>query len=159
MIPKVKEQMAAYAAWRKGVLLIAPLEIVLILVVAGLLVMTFIVGGATTAGKRSIAALKTHLQGLQWRMAEPDALDPEAEREDMEMLLNKVKGTCEQPVISGNRELAELFGRTHTTMQAIDQGQVRKRGAWLQFKGVTNSFYELYFPHLTTSPFTTHTTR
>lgn len=151
--------MAAYAAWRKGVLLIAPLESVLILVVTGLLVVTFVVSGATTAGKRSIATLKAHLQGLQSRMADPGNLDPEAEREDMEVLLNKVKATCEQPVITGNRELAQLFGRTHTTMQAIDQGQVRKRGAWLQFKGVTNSFYEQYFPRLASSPLTTHTTR
>lgn len=152
----LKERIASYAAWRKGVLLVAPLEIVLILVVAGLLVMTFIVGGATTAGKRSIAALRSHLQGLQARMADPGTLDPEAERENMEVLLNKVKATCEQPVISGNPELEELFGRTHTTMQAIDQGQVRKRSSWLQLKGVTNSFYELYFPRLATSPFTSH---
>lgn len=149
--------MASYAAWRKGVLLIAPFEIVLVLLVAGLLVMTFIVGGATTAGKRSIAALRAHLQGLQSRMADPGTLDPEAEREDMEVLLNKVKATCEQPAISGSRELAELFGRTHTTMQAIDQQQVRKRGSWLQFKGITNSFYELYFPRQVIAPFTSHT--
>lgn len=149
--------MASYATWRKGVLLIAPMEIVLMLVVAGLLVITFIVSGVSTTGKRSIAALKAHLQGLQSRMAEPGTLDPEAEREDIEVLLNKVKATCEQPVISGSRDLAELFGRTHTTMQAIDQGQMRKRGAWLQFKGVTNSFYELYFPHQALAPFTSHT--
>lgn len=156
MKQNIKERIATYVRWRKGVLLIAPLEVVLILVVAGLLVMTFIAGGTATAGKHSIAALKNYLQGLQSRMAEPGTLDPEAEREDMEVLLNKVKATCEQPVISGNRELAELFGRTHDTMQAIDPGQVRKRGSWLQFRSVTDSFYELYFPGLVKTPVTSH---
>lgn len=72
--------------------------------------------------------------------------DPEAERERMEILINKVKASCEQPDISSNKELKDLFGQTHNTMQAIDKGQVRKRGSWLQFKGITNSFCELYFP-------------
>lgn len=157
MKQNLKDRIASYATWRKGVLMMAPLEIVLSLVVAGLLVMTFIAGGTGTAGKRSIAALRNYLQGLQSRMADPGTLNPEAEREDMEVLVNRVKATCEQPVISGNRELEELFGQAHTKMQAIDQQQVRQRSSWLQLKSVTNSFYELYYPTQVIPPFTSHT--
>jgi hypothetical protein len=146
MKQKLNDSIASYTTWRKGVLMIAPLEILLILVVAGLLVMTIIVSLASTAGKYSIAALKAHLQGLQTRMADPGTLNAEAEREDMEVLLNKVKATCEERDISRNMELKALLGQAHTTMDAIDKGQNRQRGSWLQFKGVTNSFYELYFP-------------
>lgn len=142
----IKDPIAAYATWRKGVLLLAPLEILLIVVVAALLVMTFFTSLTSTIGKQSIAALKAHLQGLQSRLSVPAALDPEAERERLEVLFNKVKGSCEQPVISGNKELQDLLVQTDTRMQAIDVKQSRQRGAWIQWKGVTHSFYEQYYP-------------
>lgn len=142
----LKDRIAAYATWRKGVLMLAPLEIVLIVVVAGLLVMTFITSLTSTLGKQSIAALKTHLQGLQARLAAPGTLDPEAEREHIEVLFNKVKSSCEQPLISGNKELKDLLVQTETKMRAMDEQQSRQRGAWIQWKGVTHSFYDQYFP-------------
>lgn len=142
----IKDPIAAYATWRKGVLLLAPLEILLIVVVAGLLVMTFFASLTSTIGKQSIAALKAHLQSLQSRLTVPGTLDPEAERERMEVLFNKVKGSCEQPVISANKELQDLLVQTETRMQAIDVKQSRQQGAWIQWKGVTQSFYDQYFP-------------
>lgn len=142
----LKDSIAAYATWRKGVLMLAPLGILLIVVVAGLLVMTFFVSLSSTIGKQSIVALKAHLQALQDRLTVPGTLDPEAERERMEVLFNKVKGSCEQPVISGNKELQDLLVETEIRMQAIDVKQSHQTGAWIKWKGVTHSFYDQYFP-------------
>ena len=137
--------MKAYTQWRKGVLLIAPLEIVLILVVLVLVIVTFVVSSTKTAGKLSMVNLMNHLQGLQAKLANPGAMDMRAEQDKMEQLLRKVKANCEQEVISGNEELRELVGRTYFKMNTVEPQQASRNGAWLQLKGVTNSFYESYF--------------
>lgn len=141
----ITARIAAYATWRKGVLMLAPLEILLMVVVAGLLVMTFFTSLRSPLGRQSLAALKSYLQALQARLTAPATLDPEAELERMEVLFNKVKGSCEQPVISGNKELQDLLAQTQTRMGAIDVKQSHQQGAWIQWKGVTHSFYNQYF--------------
>src|SRR5688500_12606539 len=141
----LKERIKSYTQWRKGVFLVAPLEVVLMLVVLVLIITTFIVSNTRTAGKLSITNLMNYLQGLQAKLANPGAMDMRAEQDKMEQLLRKVKANCEEQVISGNEELRELVGRTYFKMDTVEPQQAGRNGSWLQLKGVTNSFYESYF--------------
>lgn len=146
MNTSIKNCIASYKQWRKGVLFVGPLEIVLIVVVIGLFVLMIFTSLASNNGKLSMNSLKSHLLGLQPRLQSPYTMDPEWERENMERLLNKVKANCEEHVISSNFELKELFDQTCTKMNTIDEKQANNRSSWLQLKGVTNSFQALYYP-------------
>jgi len=143
----LQKEMECYNKWRKGVLLLMPLEVLLSIVVLGLLIAAFITGYASTKGTLALTDLRNYLTALQRRFSHSADMDAEAERSDLEKLLNNVKVTCEQQVISSDADFQLQLGRACDQMTTITKSQVdSKKSTWIKLKAVACGFSESYFP-------------
>jgi hypothetical protein len=115
----IQKEIAHYKQWRKGVLAISLLEILLLIVVSGLMIMMVYVCTKSTKGALSITALRNYLNDLQTKFKSPLTINAEKGREALEILLNDVKTSCDKKVISGNADLKEMFDKTCTQIKYI----------------------------------------
>lgn len=142
----IQNEITHYKEWRKGILMFAPLELLLVIVVLGLFIMTVAVCTKFTKSSSSITALKMHLNALHSRFQEPAPMDAQIERGKLEILLNAVKSNSDQKVISGNIDLKAMLDRVCKQIQfIIERKEPGSRSSWQQFKDVTFGFYEVYF--------------
>lgn len=145
----LQKEMECYYKWRKGVLLLMPLEVLLSIVVLGLLIAAFIIGYTSTKGPLALTALRNYLTVLQRRFSHSADMNADAERSDLEKLLNNVKVTCDQQVISSDADLQFQLGRACDQMTTITKSQVGStKSAWIKLKAVAYGFGESYFPGL-----------
>jgi hypothetical protein len=143
----IQKEIAHYKEWRKGVLAISLLEILLLTVVSGLLIMMVYVCTKSTKGPLSITVLKDYLNDLQTKFKSPLTINAETERKTLDKLLNDVKTSCDKKLISGNADLKEMFDKTCTQIKFITVNkEVGGRSSWLKFNDVSSSFNEFYFP-------------
>jgi hypothetical protein len=142
----------AYRLWRQQVFMISFLEMLLLVVVSGLFVVTAIVSFAFTKGAVSLTILKNYLAALQPRLRRPATIDPKAEQESLEVLLNHLKTTCDPAVISANKDLRILVGTTYTKIKECSEQQAGDRSSWIQLREVTGDFNEFYFPDAGSRP-------
>jgi hypothetical protein len=142
----IQHQLKRYREWRKGVLVISLLEILLLAVVTGIVIMTIYVCTRSTRGPLSIKALRDHLNDLQVRFKNPLTINAETERKALEILLNDVKGSCDKELISGNVDLKEMFDKTCKQIRSITANkEVGTKSSWLKLNAVSSGFNEFYF--------------
>ena len=146
------KEIDAYRLWRQQVLMMSFLEALLLAVVSGLFVITAIVSYAFTKGAVSLTSLKKYLTALQPRLRRPAAMDPRAEQESLEVLLNHLKTTCDPAVISANNDLRTLVGTTYAKIKECSEQQAGDRSSWIQLREVTRDFNEFYFPDAGSRP-------
>ena len=121
-------------------------QILLCLLILGFFTATFYVCFRSTKGPLSIFNLKAQLLLLKRKFENQSPVDPEEERGIMERLLNKTKTSCSGEVISGNKDLKELFS---VTCQFVN-GMITSAGPMnktlrLRFGALMNDFNEQYF--------------
>lgn len=146
----LQKKMARYYKWRKGVLLIMPLEVLLIIVVLCLLIAAFVVSYTSTKGTLALAALRNHLSVLQPLFSHSSTVDAEAERNGLEKLLNNVKATCHQRVISRDVDLQSKLSRACEQISAITKSQAGDtKSSWIKLRAAAYGFGESYFPGFT----------
>lgn len=142
-----QKEMERYYKWRKGVLLLMPLEVGLIIVVLGLLIAAFIVGYTSTKGTLALTALRNYLTVLQPRFSHSADMDAEVERSNLEKLLNNVKVTCDRGVISRDADLQLQLAQACEQISTITKSQAGiTKSAWIKLKAVAYGFGESYFP-------------
>jgi translation elongation factor EF-1beta len=142
----LKQQIALFRNWNRGVFPLVLPAALLIAVVVGLIVLMVSVCVKSTAGPLSMAALKDHLRLLQSKFASQAPVDPEQERIEMEKLENNIKAACPQKVISGNSELKALFLTNYHTVEVITGNQqTANRTEWLKLRELMSGFNDLYF--------------
>lgn len=142
----IQHELKRYTEWRKGVLAISLLEVLLLAVVTGLVVMTIYVCTKPTRGPLSIKALRDHLNDLQARFKNPLSINAENERKALEILMNDVKGTCDKELISGDVDLKETFDKTCKQIRSITAAkEVGAKSSWLKLNAVSSNFNEFYF--------------
>lgn len=138
--------MTRFKTWKSSVLLIAPLELLLLVVVISLFITAFITAAKFTKGPLSIAALKEYLFGLRSLLESRTDLDAETERSTLEKLFNQVKANCAGTVITKNQELKEVLQSTCQNIQlTMESKKTGQRNAWQQLKDTAFGFHEQYF--------------
>jgi hypothetical protein len=143
----LQNQIAIYRQWRKHVFMISLPELFLAAVVIVLGIMMFFITTRSNKGKLSITALTVYLTGLLHKFKDPAAIDAEAEREDLERLLNKVKASCQKQDISSSSDLKGLFASVCNQVEIVTENKsVGTRSAWQQLKDVMFGFDQFYFP-------------
>lgn len=147
MKSSLRNQIAIYRQWRKHVFMVSLPELFLAAVVTVLGIMLFFISTRSNKGALSITALNAHLTGLLQKFEEPATIDAEAEREDLERLLNNVKASCQKQDISARSDLKGLFASICNQVEMITEHKaVGTRSAWQKLKDVTFGFDEFYFP-------------
>jgi hypothetical protein len=142
----IQKEIARYKEWRKGVLMFTLPEILLVTVVSGLIIMMIYVCTKSTKGPLSIIALKNYLNDLQIKFNIPLTINAETERGALEVLLNNVKASCDERLISSNIDLKGIFDKTCKQIKSITESkEVGARSSWLKLKDVSSSFNEYYF--------------
>lgn len=143
----LQKEMARYYKWRKGVLLLMPLELLLIVAVLGLLIVAFVVSLTSTKGKQALSALRNYLSALEQRFVHPSTIDAEAERSGMEKLFNNVKATSHQRIISGDVELQSKLSDAYEQITAVAKSQTDDtKTSWIKLKALSYDFGSSYFP-------------
>jgi hypothetical protein len=142
----IHKEIARYKEWRKGVLTISLPELLLITVVSGLIITMVYVCTRFTRGPASIIALKNYLNELQIKFKSPLTINAETERGALEILLNNVKTSCNENLITSNVDLKGMFDKTCKQIKyIIESKEVGTRSSWLKFNDVTSGFNEFYF--------------
>ena len=142
----IQKEIARYKEWRKGVLMFSLPEILLVTVVTGLMIMMIYVCTKSTKGPLSIKALKNYLNDLQMKFKSPLTINAETERAALEILLNNVKTSCDETLISSNIDLQGMFDKTCKQIKFITANkEVDSKSSWLKLKDVSSSFNEFYF--------------
>ncbi len=142
----IQKEIARYKEWRKGVLMFSLPEILLVTVVTGLMIMMIYVCTKSTKGPLSIKALKNYLNDLQMKFKSPLTINAETERAALEILLNNVKTSCDEKLISSNIDLQGMFDKTCKQIKFITANkEVGSKSSWLKLKDVSSSFNEFYF--------------
>ena len=142
----IQKEIARYKEWRKGVLMFSLPEILLVTVVTGLMIMMIYVCTKSTKGPLSIKALKNYLNDLQMKFKSPLTINAETERAALEILLNNVKTSCDEKLISSNIDLQGMFDKTCKQIKFITANkEVDSKSSWLKLKDVSSSFNEFYF--------------
>jgi hypothetical protein len=73
-------------------------------------------------------------------------INPEAERQEMEILQNKIKTTSDQLTISGDKDLKQLFASNCKYIKSIMADvNLANRSSWIKFKELMFSFNHFYF--------------
>ena len=122
------------------------LQILLMLVVGGLLVLTFTTSLQSTKGTESTSAIKKQLLLLQSKFASSKPINPEAERQEMEKLQNAIKTSSNFTLISGDDDLKQLFSNNCNYIQlAMNNNRLVNRTAWIKFNDLMIGFNNLYF--------------
>jgi hypothetical protein len=129
-----------------GVLFMALPQIILLVVVVGLLVWMVQTSVKSTKGSLNTAALKKQLMQLQSKFLRSEAINPDRERAQMEMLQNKIKTTSEQLTISDDNDLKQLFDTNcNYIIAAMNNAGLEERSSWIKLKELMLDFDALYF--------------
>ena len=121
-------------------------QIILLLVVVGLLVWMVQTSVKSTKGSLNTAALKKQLMQLQSKFLRSEAINPDRERAQMEMLQNKIKTTSEQLTISDDKDLKQLFDTNcNYIVAAMNNAGLEERSSWIKLKELMLDFDALYF--------------
>jgi hypothetical protein len=129
-----------------GVLLMALPQIIMLVVVVGLLVWMVQTSVKSTKGSLNTAALKKQLMQLQSKFLRSEAINPDRERAQMEMLQNKIKTTSEQLTISDDNDLKQLFDTNcNYIIAAMNNAGLEERSSWIKLKELMLDFDALYF--------------
>ena len=121
-------------------------QIILLLVVVGLLVWMVQTSVKSTKGSLNTAALKKQLMQLQSKFLRSEAINPDRERAQMEMLQNKIKTTSEQLTISDDNDLKQLFDTNcNYIITAMNNAGLEERSSWIKLKELMLDFDALYF--------------
>jgi hypothetical protein len=129
-----------------GVLFMALPQIKLLVVVVGLLVWMVQTSVKSTKGSLNTAALKKQLMQLQSKFLRSEAINPDRERAQMEMLQNKIKTTSEQLTISDDNDLKQLFDTNcNYIIAAMNNAGLEERSSWIKLKELMLDFDALYF--------------
>jgi hypothetical protein len=146
MTLSIQKEIARYKEWRKGVFMFTLPEILLVTVVAGLFIIVLYVCTKSTKETLSITALKNYLNDLQIKFKNPLTINAETERGALERLLNNVKTSCDEKLISSNIDLKGIFDKTCKQIKSITESkEVGTRSSWQKLKDLTSSFNEFYF--------------
>jgi hypothetical protein len=131
---------------RRRMFLITFPQVQLIVVFLGLLVLLVRACIQFTKGPSSTTALKQQLLQLQSKFMGSVPINPEAERQEMEILQNKIKTTSDQLTSSGDKDLQQL---STTNCKYIQLGMTDvnliNKSQWLKFKELMFSFHNFYF--------------
>ena len=131
---------------KNGLLFIGVPPILLILIVASLLMIAASICTKFTKGPLSTAALLERMRLLQAKFMAGNTIDPEAEREEMEILQNKIKTTSTLQTISGNSDLKQLFARNCAFIQSVlKQPLLDNKTSWIKFNALMVDFNTSYF--------------
>jgi hypothetical protein len=129
-----------------GITFIAFPPLLLIIVVVALMALMVSVCIKFTKGPLSTAALLQQLQHLQARFASGKQINPEREREEMEILQNKIKTTSDPITISENMDLKRLFYSNCKSIQGVlGQADLQNRTSWIKLNGLMVEFNSRYF--------------
>ena len=121
-------------------------QILLVIIVSGLIIIAVVSCIKFTKGPLSIGDLKNYLHLLQSKFTHHAFIDPELERQEMEVLQNKVKTSCSQLSISENTDLQGLFLNTCQNINDVmNDKEIENRISWLKFREVICNFQEFYF--------------
>jgi hypothetical protein len=121
-------------------------QIILLVVVVGLLVWMVQTSVKSTKGSLNTAALKKQLMQLQSKFLRSEAINPDRERAQMEMLQNKIKTTSEQLTISDDNDLKQLFDTNcNYIIAAMNNAGLEERSSWIKLKELMLDFDALYF--------------
>ena len=123
-------------------------QVLIVLFVVVLVVVTIFVSLQTTKNNTSLTLLKKHLFLLASRFEANTAIDPEDERQQLEMLQKKVKASCEQHVITADSELKILVEDVCREVKRSSQiEEVPNKSSWLKLRELMQSFNASYFPN------------
>ena len=113
-----------------------------------LVVVTIIVSVQRTNAPASLTLLKGHLVLLASRFDAHIVIDPEDERQQMEILQKKVKATCEQHVITADSDLKILVENVcREVKHSSEVEEVSNKTSWLKLRELMLSFNASYFPN------------
>lgn len=139
-----------YYKWRKGVLILMPLEVLLILGVLSLFIVTFVVSLTSIKGSLAFTTLQNYLTHLQLRFEDSSIINAESERSAMEKLINDVKATCPQHIITRNVDLKARLNLAYKQISKITDGRSDvTKTSWIKLRAVVYDFGESYFPGFT----------
>jgi hypothetical protein len=128
------------------IVLIAFPHILLVVVVAALLALMVLTCIKFTKGPLSATALRSHLLQLQSKFITSASIDPEAERQEMEKLQNKIKTFSDRSTISGNKDLRQLFASNCKYIRAaMTDANPVNRSSWIKFQELMFNFDKFYF--------------
>jgi hypothetical protein len=127
-------------------LLITFPQVLLIVVLVSLLVLMVKTCIKFTKGSLSTTALKKQLRQLQSKFVSSAPIDAETERQEMEILQNKIKTSSGPSTISGDKDLQQLFASNCNYIQsAMTDVNLVNRSSWIKFKELMFGFNDLYF--------------
>ena len=120
--------------------------ILLIIIVTSLLMITASICSKFTKGPLSTVALLQRMRLLQAKFIAGKEIDPETEREEMEILQNKIKTSSSMQTISGNSDLKQLFARNCASIQSVlKQPVLDNKTSWIKFNALMADFNTSYF--------------
>lgn len=118
----------------------------LIIIVTSLLMITASICSKFTKGPLSTVALLQRMRLLQAKFIAGKEIDPETEREEMEILQNKIKTSSSMQTISGNSDLKQLFARNCASIQSVlKQPVLDNKTSWIKFNALMADFNTSYF--------------
>lgn len=121
-------------------------QILLIVLLFGLLVLLVRTCIRFTRGPLTTTALKQQLLQLQSKFVGSAPINPEAERQAMEILQNKIKTANDQLTISEDEEIRQLFASNCKYIQSImSDVNLANRSSWIKFKELMFGFGDFYF--------------
>lgn len=131
---------------RSRMFLITFPQILLIVLLFGLLVLLVRTCIRFTRGPLTTTALKQQLLQLQSKFVGSAPINPEAERQAMEILQNKIKTANDQLTISEDEEIRQLFASNCKYIQSImSDVNLANRSSWIKFKELMFGFGDFYF--------------
>jgi hypothetical protein len=130
----------------KGLLFITLPQVLLLVVVIGLLVYTVLACMKFTRRSLTVTALRNQLLLLQGKFVHPFAMDPDVEREQMEILHNNLKTSSDATQITANSDLKQLIQSTCLSIKSIlNKSDLVNKTGWIKFNRVMSDFDDLYF--------------
>ena len=121
-------------------------HVTLIIIVLVLLIVLVSACIKFTTGPANTVALMQQLKRLQAKFAANTLLNPNTEREEMEILQNKLKTTSSPAVISGDVNLKQLFYTNCKSIQAVlSRADLSNRTSWIKLNALMVDFDDLYF--------------
>lgn len=137
---------SSYKSYLNKNLLIAPIELLLIIIVTSLFITVFITMSKFTRAPISINGLKTYLDNLHTALISNKSLNADTERSTLEKHMNFVKVHCTEKAIALNTGLEESLQTTCNDIQIIlESKEVGKRSTWQQLRDTAFGFKDLYY--------------
>jgi hypothetical protein len=122
-------------------------QLILLIIVLCLIAVAIFVSMQSTIPPANMLALKTYLKLLQAKLTYSGVINPDKERAELEILLNKVKTSCSKENISGDQDLRNLFSEISQKIMNIAGGvEEETKTSWTKFKIATLNFNESYYP-------------